>query len=208
MDSPHSSLILLPPDRAPEIVDVLCEAFYDYPVMRFVLGDPDDYGDRIRTLIGYFVAARALRDGVLLGMELPDGSLGAAATVTPPEQGPVSETLREIRLDTWDRLGPEAEANYATLSDAWATFEWAQPHHHLNMIGVTPEHQGLGWASALLRRVHRLADDDPGSAGVSLTTETAGNVPIYRHFGYEAEGPIQAGTIESWGCFRAARQAG
>ena len=42
----------------PEVVDVLCEAFFDYPVMRFVLGaDAVDYEPRLEVLVHYFVQA-------------------------------------------------------------------------------------------------------------------------------------------------------
>ena len=49
-----------------DIVDVLCDSFQEYPVMRFVLGSPADYEDRLRTLVHFFVMARVLRDEVLL----------------------------------------------------------------------------------------------------------------------------------------------
>ena len=49
----------LPADRAEEAVAVLCDSFYDYPVMRHVIGEAgDDYDMRLQTLIGFFVAAR------------------------------------------------------------------------------------------------------------------------------------------------------
>ena len=52
----ESAVAQLPPQRAHDVVDVLCDAFYHYPVTRFVLGDEGDYDARIRVLIGYFVA--------------------------------------------------------------------------------------------------------------------------------------------------------
>ena len=52
-----------------EVVDVLCEAFRDYPVMRFVLGtDAVGYEQRRKKLVHYFVEARVLRGEVLLGI--------------------------------------------------------------------------------------------------------------------------------------------
>ena len=46
------------------LTDVLCDAFHDYPVMRFIVGerDSDDtYDDRLRRLVRFFVSARTLR---------------------------------------------------------------------------------------------------------------------------------------------------
>ena len=49
--------------HAAEVADVLSEAFFDYPVMRFVLGAAGKYDERLSDLVALFVAARALRDG-------------------------------------------------------------------------------------------------------------------------------------------------
>jgi hypothetical protein len=48
-------------ERAPDVVDVLCEAFR-LPVMRSVLGPNEaDYASSLRRLVGLFVAARVNR---------------------------------------------------------------------------------------------------------------------------------------------------
>ncbi|MFW6201136.1 MAG: hypothetical protein ACOC8B_01040, partial [Gemmatimonadota bacterium] len=90
-------------DDVPDVVDVLCDAFEDYPVMRYVLDSPDEpderYRRRLRTLIHFFVMARVLRDEALLGIDA-GGGLGAAATISyswtagsPPELGELREAV-------------------------------------------------------------------------------------------------------------------
>ena len=71
---------------------LLCEAFAEYPVMRYVLGSAGDYGKRLQTLIGFFVAARVLREDLILGVF--DSSQLAA--VAPPWLGR-ARALRSIR---------------------------------------------------------------------------------------------------------------
>jgi hypothetical protein len=45
---------------------------------------------------------------------------------------------------------------------------------------------------------------DPGSAGVSLSTEVRRNVDLYRHFGYEVTGEARVSEeLMTWGMFRA-----
>ena len=44
--------------RAEAVTSVLCEAFFDYPVMRYVLGPQGDYAERLTRLIGLFTAGR------------------------------------------------------------------------------------------------------------------------------------------------------
>ena len=51
---------IISPDRLDEIVDVLCDAFHDYPVMRYLVGaGHGDYDDRLQRLIGFFATAAA-----------------------------------------------------------------------------------------------------------------------------------------------------
>jgi GNAT superfamily N-acetyltransferase len=76
-------------------------------------------------------------------------------------------------------------------------------HHHLNMIGVRRAHQGRGLARALLEAAHDLAKAHPGSGGVSLTTEYAGNLALYERFGYRVHAHARVGEgLESWTLFR------
>ena len=42
-------------------LNILCAAFHDYPVMRYVIGEADpEYDGKLRQLIGFFVEARLL----------------------------------------------------------------------------------------------------------------------------------------------------
>jgi hypothetical protein len=72
----------LSPPQIAETVTVLCDAFRDYPVMRYVLGSIDGYDRRLRTLIDFFMSARVFRDEPVLGIHDRDGTLSAAALAT------------------------------------------------------------------------------------------------------------------------------
>jgi GNAT superfamily N-acetyltransferase len=64
--------------------------------------------------------------------------------------------------------------------------------------------QGVG--RRLLDAVADLANSDPGSGGVSLTTETRENVKLYEHCGYEVVGEARvADEFQTWGLFPARR---
>lgn len=171
--------------------------------MRYVLGEPTpDEAHRLRRLVGMFVAARALKNEPMFGIEV-DGVLAAAATTSFPGRGEAPAAFTELREDTWRELGPEARARYDTCGATWATMEVDVPHVHLNMIGVRGAHRGTGLSRHLLERVHRLSLETPGSEGVTLTTEHPGNVPYYEHMGYEVVGHAQVGPgLETWGFFR------
>ena len=193
----------LAPDQAPLVTGLLCAAFFEYPVMRFVLGPSPAYADRLRVLIGLFVTARILRGDLTLGIWAPDGRLGAGALVTLPGDRPPPDTLIEYREAVWHELGPEARTRYEAFGAAGQPFALETPHHHLNMIGVSPAAQGQGLARKLLDHIHGLAQADLGSAGVTLSTETRANLALYRHFGYQETGYAQVATeLETWAFFR------
>ena len=192
--------------RAHDVLDVMCDAFRDYPVMRWVLGDVDGPDDaRLRKLIGLFVGARVLREEPIFGVG-EGGRLVGAATTTLPGDRPSPPGVDELRERTWAELGAEARARYDAFAASGTPFYPTAPHHHLNMLGVRRSHAGRGLARPLLEAVHALADADPNSAGVTLSTENPANIALYQHFGYAVQGHARlSDTFESWVLFRAKR---
>jgi ribosomal protein S18 acetylase RimI-like enzyme len=166
------------PEDTDQAVTVLCDAFRDYPVMRYVLGSADDYDRRLRTLIGFFVSARVFREEPVLGIYDQDGTLAAAALATLPGERPAPEALSVRRESVWKELGPAERERYEAFGTACAQLVVEEPHHHLNMIGVRRSHAGRGLARKLLGAVHQMSDADAGSAGVSLSTESPQNLPL------------------------------
>lgn len=192
---------ILGASAAPEVTDVLVETFYDYPVMRFVLGASAAYESRLRTLTHFFVQTRLIRGEWLLGIADTKG-LKAAATVTRPTQESPPE-VSELREVTWASLGPESRARYEVFSRASSPFEVAQPHLHLSQIGVRSQFRGLGLGRDLLEATHALSQGDAESEGVTLTTEVEGNVRLYQYFGYQIVGQTEVErAFTTWGFYR------
>lgn len=186
---------------AEEIVDVLSEAFHDYPVMRFVIGDVADYDGRLHALITLFVAGRALRGDPMFGIR-DGGRLIAAVTMSNPADAPAPE-LAPVKEQTWALLGVEAEQRYNRCVDAWSRTGLNVPQVHVNMIGVRDSHRGTGQARKLLEHAHALCERSATAHGVSLTTELARNVDFYRHFGYDVVGEARiADEVMTWNLFR------
>ena len=187
---------------APAIVSVFCDAFYDYPVMRFVLGESADYDERLKLLIGVFVVARVLREEPLLGIRM-EGALCAAATMSHPQIVHTPPEFADIKEHVWSRLGTDALRRYEQCTAAWEPLAVEVPQIHLNMIGVRREQQGLKLGRRLLEAVQQISRETPGSQGVSLTTELAGNVRLYEHIGYQVTGHVVvAPGLETWALFR------
>jgi ribosomal protein S18 acetylase RimI-like enzyme len=186
-----------------DVVDVLCESFYHYPVMRFVLGhDNVHYDSQLRTLIGFFVAARSLRNEPMFGIRSGD-DLAATVIVSRPGVGESPAELATVREATWSDLGDAARFRYEAFGEAVGPFVPDERHLHINMIGVRRGAQGRGFGRIMLDHVHGLSRSDPDSSGVSLTTEEEANVTLYQHFGYEIVGHAVVGpSLQSWSFFR------
>ncbi|HYN05766.1 MAG TPA: GNAT family N-acetyltransferase [Vicinamibacterales bacterium] len=192
--------------HAADIVSVFCEAFHAYPVMRYIVGPSDDYDERLRHLINFFVLRRVQQGGPLFGMT-DNGRLLAAATTTLPAEPMMPAGAAAIRDETWRRLGDDARARYDTYAAVTKALAIERPHYHLNMIGVRSAQKGQKLARPLLEAVRNLAQEDPNSSGISLTTETSPNLSLYEHFGYQVYGHVRVSPeLESWGLFLTVRE--
>jgi GNAT superfamily N-acetyltransferase len=207
VSSEISPVAPVPVERLPDVVDVYAEAFAGYPVMRYTVGQEGDVAARERRLIELFVTRRARRGGPAYAVTGPDGRLAGAVLLTLPEEPPAPPDVADIAAAAWHDLGEAARLRYEAYANAAGRLLPAEPHHHLNMIGVRPSQKGTGLGRRLLEFVRSVAEADPGSRGVSLSTENPRNVELYRHFGYEVIGqatvdlPDSSAGYETWGMF-------
>jgi GNAT superfamily N-acetyltransferase len=195
-------------DGFEEAVDVLSEAFFDYPVMRFVIGEAgDDYARRLRHLVSFFTEARFARQDLVLAV-VENSRMAAVASINLPRETPVElpggvDPLEPYRQAVWDDLGSEARARYEAYGAAAEKSPFPEPHYHLGMIGAARAAAGKGYARLLLDHLHDLSADHPSSLGVSLATEKRRNITLYKHFGYKIVAHEEVGGgLETWGFFR------
>ena len=194
----------LAPERVEDVIDVMTDAFLDYPLMPWVVGREGHPAVRIRHLISFFIKRRVLKGGPMFGVLDSDRLVAAAALTLPVEPAP-PPGITALEIEVWRELGEGPRERYQAYADATAKFFIGLgPHHHLNMIGVRPSHKGQGLARPLLETVQRLSDADPNSSGVSLTTELERNVTLYQHFGYSviAQNDVAGAKFCTWGLFR------
>lgn len=193
---------LLSENHAGLIIDVLSDAFYDYPVMKHVLGSSGNYDRRLYRLVELFVMARVFRKEPLLGYY--NGSeLIAVATTSYPDVSTVSQQFSTLRKTIWDELGGNAEKRYNAFTNACSQCSVSVPNLHLNMLGVKQSVQKTGIGKRLIAEVHQLALEDGRSEGVTLSTENPDNVRFYESLEYEITGHVRiAPELETWGFFR------
>jgi len=194
-------VVPLAEEHTDALVRVLSEAFYDYPVMRYVLGPEGDYDSRLLRLNHLFVMGRVHKGEPRYGI-FEGGELLAAATVSYL-YGEAPDAFRQLQKEVWAELGAEARSRYDDYAAVWNGFLPSIPHAHLNMIGTLDRARGQGLGRLLMDRVHKLSVDTEGSEGVSLSTENPANVPLYEHVGYKVIAHRRVSEqLETWGMFR------
>jgi GNAT superfamily N-acetyltransferase len=182
---------------AAEADSVLAAAFARYPVMQYVLDDPEPPPERLSRLVALFTAGRWLRDHPVLGIRA-DGRLVAVLTATPPGDHATPAEFEAFAERAWAELGADARERYDALRAVWIADAPAVPRWHVNMIGVVAAQRGAGHAARLLREIRERAERD-GVRGVDLTTEDERNLTFYSGQGYRVVAHSRvAPALETW----------
>ena len=181
---------LRPTERADvrSLSKVLARAFYDDPVMAFML--PDDEA-RAKALPPMFATLTRHHFLSRRGTEVASrgGTIGAATLWDPPGQRKSSrlEELRMMPTLAWHfrSRGKETQALGRAMEEAHPE----EPHWYLMVIGSDPTVRGAGFGQALMRS--RLDRCDGERAPAYLEASKAELIPYYSRFGFEQIGEIQ-----------------
>jgi GNAT superfamily N-acetyltransferase len=183
-------------DRLTEPVQVLTDAFWDYPETVHLL--PDERR-RHHVLPRYLLSdARDSRRHGTLYVHRDGPTIGGVAAWIPPEAYPVSlrRQLRQL-VDLAPALpwgwGAAREARRAQSVNR-AHHRPFPPHFYLRAIGVDPARQGHGIGASLVRPVLDAADRR--GVGCFLQTATPANVPWYERFGFTVAATYR--PTETW----------
>lgn len=141
-----------------------------------------------------FAAAEAYSAiGLYLGTRFgevyaPTENIEAAAAWLRPGTAPFTgwQMLRAVPFLTLLRFGRNGAARLRAMGDYVDEMHKKlvpQPHWYLQIIGVDPEHQGMGYFSRLMRPM--LAWTDGEGLPCYLETLTERNVSIYKRFGFK-----------------------
>lgn len=182
-----------------DVVDVLCEAFYDYPVMQHIAdGLSDDYVARLRALIGFYVDLRFIRQWPVLGV-YDNLDVVAVALVNEPVDAAWIEESSGVIDTLHDCLGESAYQRMVEFEQASSESEPDFPHYFLGMIGVLNGSRGKGYAYHLMQHVVGLSESDKRSRAVALTTESEKNIAYYQRFGFQLVSETKVGNFISRG---------
>jgi GNAT superfamily N-acetyltransferase len=179
-------------------LNILCAAFHDYPVMRYLIGEADpEYDGKLRELINLFVEARLARNVPLIGVLDADELLGVAV-VSPPKEIAMPLELIEFYAQAKRRLGREAMARLDRYNNACEATDPGYLAHYLGMIGIRPDEQGRGLARQLIDAVKDRVRAHPESTGITLNTECESNLPLYEKLGFLKCSETDCGPLHTW----------
>ncbi len=170
-----------------DIARVLARAFYDDPVMSWML--PDDR-TRLKALTRTFAALTRhhflSRAGSEVGMR--DGALGAATLWDPPGQRKASRLEELITMPTMLWAFRSRVPASRQVMELMEKHHPTEPHWYLMVIGSDPAVRGAGFGQALMRS--RLDRCDSEGAPAYLENSNPRNEAYYLRFGFEVMGEI------------------
>ncbi|MCV7302877.1 GNAT family N-acetyltransferase [Mycobacterium barrassiae] len=183
---------------------VLARAFYDDPVMSWML--PDDR-TRLKSLTRAFSGLARHHFLPRAGSEVArrDGSVGAATLWDPPGQRKAGwfEQLAMMPVMLW-AFRSRAQASMQVM-ELMEEHHPEEPHWYLMVIGSDPSVRGAGFGQALMRS--RLDRCDAEGVPAYLENSNPRNESYYLRFGFEVMGEIKLpdGGPSMWPMWREPR---
>jgi GNAT superfamily N-acetyltransferase len=171
----------------PALSVTLGKAFYDDPVMMWLLPDDETRKRKLHKLFASITRYHHLSRG---GVEVAYGDgIGAAALWDPPGEWKQTrgEELRAMPglLLTFGT----ALARGLAVTEMMKKAHPEEPHWYLAVIGSDPSVRGKGFGNALMRS--RLDRCDAEYAPAYLESSKPENVPYYERFGFEVTGEFR-----------------
>jgi GNAT superfamily N-acetyltransferase len=185
------------PDDAAAVARTVAAAFFDDPTMVWIVPDPKRRAHlsvpMFRLYADAYIAhghTYRTHDGDGVAVCLPP----AAVLMTAEQEEAFGAELFELAPAETERLG--------IMEEAFVANHPPEPYWYLQFLATSPNRQGQGYGSALLRTMLELADAERAPAYHEATTHR--NRALYERHGYVNLGVIEipAGGPTLWRMWR------
>jgi ribosomal protein S18 acetylase RimI-like enzyme len=191
-------------DDVRELSRTLARAFYDDPVMVWLLPDEKPQTAQLYRLFATMTRHHHLaRGGVEVACDGPD--LGAAALWDPPNEWQETRWAQLAMTPTFIRVFGSRSMRGRAVQELMKRVHPEEPHWYLAAIGSDPTVRGQGFGQALMRS--RLERCDAEYCPAYLESTKPENVPYYQRFGFTVtrELVLPDGGPTMWAMWRAPR---
>jgi ribosomal protein S18 acetylase RimI-like enzyme len=199
---PQVSIIF--PHQSIETAAMLGRAFVDDPLVKAILPQGLDPGERARRAGGIFdVILRGHRhEGQPVVGVMHQGSVAGAAVIEQVVRPPSLIMAIVAGLPTLPALvraaGLGGVMRALSVLDTLTRNRPPEPHLYLNILGVEPALQRRHFGVAILDYLRAQVDLRSDLLGVYLETATEANVSYYSHVGYRVIGEIYPLGVRMW----------
>ncbi len=170
-----------------ELSRTLARAFYDDPVMSWLLPDAKSRTAQLPRLFATITRHHHLaRGAVEVASDGPD--IGAAALWDPPNEWQESRWEQLAQIPTFLRVFGRHSARGRAIQELMKRWHPEEPHWYLAVIGSDPSVRGKGFGQVLMSS--RLDRVDAEHAPAYLESSKSENIPYYQRFGFEVTGEI------------------
>lgn len=187
-----------------ELSRTLARAFYDDPVMIWLIPDQDKRIAHLSRLFATMTRHHHLARG---GVEVAgvDTNIAAAALWDPPDQWQETPGGQLAMTPTFIRVFGLRSMRGRAVQELMKSVHPEEPHWYLAVIGSDPGVRGKGFGQALMRS--RLDRCDAEYCPAYLESSNPENVPYYERFGFSVtrEITLPEGGPSLWAMWRAPR---
>jgi GNAT superfamily N-acetyltransferase len=191
-------------DEVGELSRTLARAFYDDPVMIWLLPDEKARTEQLCRLFTTMTRHHHLgRGGVEVAYHGP--GVGAAALWDPPNQWQETRRAQLAMTPTFIRVFGLRSMRGRAVQELMKDVHPEEPHWYLAVIGSDPTVRGRGFGQVLMRS--RLDRCDAEYCPAYLESTKFENVPYYERFGFTVtrEIVLPDGGPTMWAMWRAPR---
>ena len=183
--------------------EMLTRAFQDNPGLAYYFPDESERKNKSHHLHQFMLC-----HGLIYGeVYATSPNLEGLAVWLPSENANMSlwRVIRSGGLSMIYKLGIKAASQVRPFGDYVSSVHKRHVpfrHWYLLGLGVDPDYQGQGYASALLKAMFTRIDKE--RLPCYLETQNANNVPIYQHYGFKVveEGIVPNTRVTNWAMLR------